>query len=263
MTSAGEVVVERTLYKDRKDEDGRCLSPMELALGIIGDFWTPRAAHQALWVVTQMTPRKSAELFGRIGSMTPSKSSLGRLPKVLAERWEGNREAFEAALRDGLEIPEGAVSIAVSLDGVLAPIDGANNATDVRAKAAAEGWVSKGPAGYREESCATVSFCDEKGDLLGAIRMARAPETKKATLEQMLTAETTASLARRPEARQGGRRCGGQLGVSLVGRAAVWRGGRRLLPRERASARGHRHGVRRRDARDAVPLRHAPRHAAR
>ena len=97
MTSAGEVVVERTLYKDRKDADGRCVSPMELALGIVGDFWTPRAAQQALWVVTQMTPRKSAELFERVGSMTPSKSSLGRLPKLLAERWEDNREVFEAA----------------------------------------------------------------------------------------------------------------------------------------------------------------------
>lgn len=91
------------------------------------------------------------------------------------------------------------VSIAVSLDGVLAPIDGANNATDVRAKVATEGWVSKAPAGYREASCATVSFCDEKGDLLGAIRMARAPETKKATLKQMLTADTSAILARRPD----------------------------------------------------------------
>lgn len=199
MTSAGEVVIERTLYKDRKDADGRCVSPMELALGIVGDFWTPRAAQQALWVVTQMTPKKSAELFERVGSMTPSKSSLGRLPKLLAERWEDNREAFEAALRDGLQIPEEAVSIAVSLDGVLAPIDGANSAPDVRAKAAAEGRVSKGPAGYREASCATVSFCDAKGDLLGAIRMARAPETKKATLKRMLTAETSAILARRPD----------------------------------------------------------------
>ncbi len=145
MTSAGEVVVERTLYKDRTDQDGRCVSPMELTLGIIGDFWTPRAAQQALWVVTQMTPRKSAELFERVGSMKPSKSSLGRLPKVVAERWEADRETFEATLRDGLQIPEGTVSIAVSLDGVLAPIDGANRPTDVRAKAAAEGWVSKGP----------------------------------------------------------------------------------------------------------------------
>ena len=39
--------------------------------------------------------------------------------------------------------------------------------------------MSKGPAGYREASCATISFCDEKGDMLGAIRIARAPEPKK------------------------------------------------------------------------------------
>jgi hypothetical protein len=199
MTSAGEVVVERTLYKDRRDEDGRCVSPMELTLGVIGDFWTPRAAQQALWVVTQMTPKKSEELFERVGSMTPSKSSLDRLPKLVAERWEENREAFEAALRDGLQIPEGTVSIAVSLDGVLAPIDGANSPTEVRAKATEEGRVSKGPAGYREASCATVSFCNDEGDLLGAVRMAHTPETKKATLKKMLTAETVAILRRRPD----------------------------------------------------------------
>jgi hypothetical protein len=198
-TAAGDVVVERTLYKDRSDADGRCVSPMELTLGIIGDFWTPRAAQQALWVVTQMTPKKGEELFERVGNMTPSTSSLGRLPKLIAERWEGDREAFERALRDGLAIPEGTVSIAVSLDGVLAPIDGANSAPEVRAKAAEEGRLSKGPAGYREASCATVAFCDAKGDLLGAVRMARAPETKKATLKQMLVDEVAAILLARPE----------------------------------------------------------------
>jgi hypothetical protein len=198
-TAAGDVVVERTLYKDRTDEDGRCVSPMELTLGIVGDFWTPRAAQQALWVATQMTPAKGEELFERVGNMTPSKSSIDRLPKVIAERWEGDRKAFERALREGLEIPEGTVSIAVSLDGVLAPIDGANSPTEVRAKAASEGRLSKGPAGYREASCATVSFCDVKGDLLGAIRVARAPEPKKVTLKQMLVDEIAAILLARPE----------------------------------------------------------------
>lgn len=198
-TAAGDVVVERTLYKDRTDEDGRCVSPMELTLGIIGDFWTPRAAQQALWVVTQMTPKKGEDLFERVGNMTPSKSSLDRLPKVIAERWEGDRKALERALREGLEIPEGTESIAVSLDGVLAPIDGGNSPTEVRAKAANEGRLSKGPAGYREASCATVSFCDEKGDLLGAIRLARAPEAKKVTLKQMLVDEVAAILRARPK----------------------------------------------------------------
>jgi hypothetical protein len=199
MTSAGEVVVERTLYKDRTDRDGRCVSPMELTLGIIGDFWTPRAAQQALWVVTQMTPKKGEELFERVGNMDPSKSSLDRLPKIVAEKWENNREAFERSLREGLVIPEGTVSIAVSLDGVLAPIDGGNSPTEIRSNAAIEGRVSKGPAGYREASCATVAFCDDKGDLISAVRMARAPEVKKATLKRMLAAEVSAILLARPE----------------------------------------------------------------
>jgi hypothetical protein len=199
VTSAGEVVVERTLYKDRTDAEGRSVSPMELTLGIVGDFWTPRAAKQALWIVTQMTPKKSAEFFKRTGNMTPSKSSLDRLPKRLSERWEGNREEFERALREGLEIPAGTVSIAVSIDGVLAPIDGGNVPRDVRAKAAEEGRTSKGPAGYREAGCATISFCDERGELLGAVRMARGPEPKKATLKQMLTAEVEAVRQVRPD----------------------------------------------------------------
>jgi hypothetical protein len=199
MTAAGEVVVERTLYKDRTDEEGRCISPMELTLGIVGDFWTPRAAQQALWVVTQMTPRKAEELFQRVGNMNPSKSSVGRLPKLLSERWEDRREEFEKALRDGLEIPKEAVSITVSLDGVLAPIDGGKSRAQVRAEAEAEGRVSQGPAGYREASCATVSFCDGNGDLLAAVRMARAPEAKKATLKEMLSAEVCTILTKRPD----------------------------------------------------------------
>ncbi len=198
MTAAGEVVVERTLYKDRSTDGGRCVSPMELTLGIVGDFWTPRAASQALWVVSQMTAKKSAELFERVGNMSPSKSSVDRLPKLLSKRWEEDREAFEQAIREGVEIPEGAVSIAVSLDGVLAPVEGGNHPRNVRSQAAREGRTSKGPAGYREVGCATVAFCDANGDLLSAIRMARAPESKKETLKEMLSAEVAAIMAKQP-----------------------------------------------------------------
>ena len=202
MTAAGEVTVERTLYKDRTDEDGRCVSPMELTVGVVGDFWTPRAAEQALWVVTQMTPKKGEELFARVGNMDPSKSSLDRLPKLIDAQWEEHREEFEQRLRDGLVIPEHTVTIAVSLDGVLAPIDGgAHSARGLRAEATGRDEVSKGPAGYREVGCATVSFCDSKGEMLGAIRFARAPETKKKTLKEMLAAEIAAILNARPELR--------------------------------------------------------------
>lgn len=200
LTAAGDVVVERTLYKDRADAAGRCVSPMELTLGVVGDFWTPRAAQQALWVVTQMTPGKAAELFDRLGGMTPSKTTLDQLPKRVAARWEGDRDRLEAALRGGLVVPDGAVSITVSLDGVLAPLEDLD-VTGARHAAAADGRLTKGPLGYREIGCATVSFCDDQGDLLGAVRFARAPEAHKTALKKSLAAEVTAILARRPALR--------------------------------------------------------------
>lgn len=196
MTSAGEVTVERWLYRDRDDDQARTVSPMELRLGIVDGFWTGKAAKAALWVVTQMTPKKAEELFERVGNMDPSKSSLDRLPKTLSARWEEDREAHEVVLRDAMVIPEGAVSVAVSLDGVLAPMEG-TQPVEKRNEAAAEGRVIKGPVGYREVGCATLSFCDAKGDLLGAVRLARAPEPNKRTLKTMLAAELGAALAKR------------------------------------------------------------------
>jgi len=199
VTTSGPVVVERWLYRERDNDAAKSVSPMELRLGIVGEFWSQKAAKAALWVVAQMTPQKAEELFKRTGSMTPSKSSLDRLPKIVSEDWEANRESYETALRDALVVPKEAVSVAVSIDGVLAPIDGGARPTDIRNAAAREGWTSKGPAGYREVGCATLSFCDKNGELLGAVRMARTPEPNKRTLKASLEAELWSVLRKNPK----------------------------------------------------------------
>lgn len=199
-TAAGPIRVERTLYKDRTDEGGRAISPMELRLGVVEGRWTPLAAQQAVWVVAQLTPLRAEELFARIGNMTPSKSSLDRLPKALSARWETERVQFEKALREGDVIPQHAVTVAVSLDGVLAPMrDG--DAQEKRKKTAEEGRLTRGPAGYREVGCGTLSFCDAKGDMISAVRIARMPETKKATLKRTLLSDVTAALSERTDLR--------------------------------------------------------------
>src|SRR5216110_2127897 len=102
MTAAGPVRVERTLYKDRTDEAEQAIVPMELRTGIVGGFWTPMAARQAAWVVSQLTPQAAEELFSRVGNMAPSKSSLDRLPKLLADRWNDDRNSFETTLREAM-----------------------------------------------------------------------------------------------------------------------------------------------------------------
>lgn len=199
MTACGEVEVERWLYKDRADPTAHALAALDLRLGIVEGFWTQRAAQQASWVVTQMTPKSAEALFERVGNMDPSKSSLDRLPKALGERWEAEREAYEQVLREAVVVPEGTRSVAVSIDGVLAPIDGGNRPTDVRRAAASDGRLCKGPVGYREVGCATLGFCDEKGDLISAIRFGRGPESKKLGLKATLAKDLAHVLALRPD----------------------------------------------------------------
>jgi hypothetical protein len=197
MTAAGVVEVERTLFRDRSDPYTRTIAALDAKVGIIDGFWTPLAAQQASWVVSQLSPQQGAELLERMGNMAPSKASLDRLPKELHERFEMDAETFETALREGTEVPQDTASIAVSVDGVLVPMkDG--DAQSTRARAAEAGKLTKGPAGYREAGCATVSFCDAKGEMISAIRFGRMPEHKKERLKELLTAQVNHIVEREP-----------------------------------------------------------------
>ena len=194
-SAAGPVTVMRTLYRAGQ---GKAVVPRELRAGIVEGHWTPLAARQASFLVAQLTPRECAETLRELGNMAPSKSSLDRLPKGLSARWEADREHYEAALRERLSVPQEATSMAVSLDGVMVPMkDGAREAK--RAEARAQGRRTKGPAGYQEVGCATLSFYDAAGERLDTLRFARMPESMKATLKTTLAAEVHAVLAKRPE----------------------------------------------------------------
>lgn len=198
MTIAGEVVVERTLYRPRDDASSPALCALDKEVGIVDGFMTPEAAALALYVVAELTPRSAEQLFKRVGNMNPSKSTLGRLAQHVSSTWEENREAFEEGLRAATAIPQGACSVAVSLDGVMAPMkDG--DGPKKRERTANEGRLTRGPAGHREVGCATLSFCDADGDVMSAIRFARAPEANKATLKQMLEAELRVVRDLRPD----------------------------------------------------------------
>ena len=130
--------VTRSLY--RHPQGGRAVCPLELRAGIIEGSWTPLAAKQATWVVAHLTPQEGEELFDLLGNMTPSKSTLDRLPKALRVHWEAQRPQFEATLRHQEAIPHEAVTMAVSLDGVMAPMkDGQRHAKRPQARAQGQG----------------------------------------------------------------------------------------------------------------------------
>jgi hypothetical protein len=88
--------------------------------------------------------------------------------------------------------------MAVSLAGVRAPMqEGPRQAK--RTPARATGQAPSGPAGSQEVGCATVSYDERHGERRCPRRMARMPETTKATLKRPLTAEGMGALVQRPD----------------------------------------------------------------
>lgn len=197
LTAAGTVHVERNLYANRSG-GGRALCPLEQRAGIIRGYWTPRAAQLATWMTAHLAPGEAEQLFGRLGGMTPSRSTIDRLPKHLSERWERNRAEFEPRLGVAEAVPPDAVVVAASLDGVMVPMKGGQR-KEKRTAAAAAGKHMRGPAGYGEAACATLTVYDDEQAPLHTIRMGRMPEPKKAAIKGMLQAELTAVVADRPE----------------------------------------------------------------
>lgn len=199
MTAAGPVSVLRHRYR-AVGTNGPSECPLELRAGIVEGFFTPLAARMGLWAVTHLTPAESESLFRELGGMRPSRSTLDRLPKGLSQMWEARRSQWESALRAQEEMVVGAAVLAVSLDGVMAPMkDGQRESR--REQSRQEGKHTRGPAGYREVGCGSVSHYDAHGERLRTVRHARMPQPKKRTLKSQLASEVAHALAQQPQLR--------------------------------------------------------------
>jgi hypothetical protein len=199
MTVAGPVKVLRQRYR-AAGTNGASECPLELRAGIVEGFFTPLAARMGLWVVTHLTPAEGERLFHELGGMSPSRSSLDRLPKAIDAKWEHHRVHWESQLREQEPLLAQASVLAVSLDGVMAPMkDGQRE--DKRSQSRQEGKRTRGPAGFREVGCGTLSHYDGQGERLRTVRQARMPEPKKRTLKRQLVAEVQYALKSQPQLR--------------------------------------------------------------
>ena len=174
ISAAGPVKVERSLYR----AEGQCICPLELQAGIIEDYWTPSAARLGCYVTAQLSPYQGEKLFKDFGQLQPSKSALSRLSTQLGETWESEQTQLEQLFCANITLPEKAVTVSASLDGIMIPLN----------KAAANGYQApelgdnpsqqekndyqeqKAKAFYRQASCAAINFYDEEGERLKTVR---------------------------------------------------------------------------------------------
>lgn len=184
-SASGPITVERYLYHAEGDSR-TTICPLELRAGLIEGAWTQLAGEQMAFVVALLTAANAEKLLAKMGNMSPSRSSLERLPKKLSDHWEAHRCEWEQQVR-AVEVPPVAVAVvALSLDGVMVPMK-TQKASDAAPQK--PGRRSKGPEGYREASAATISLFDAAGERLQTKRWSRMPEAKKVTLHQQLRDE--------------------------------------------------------------------------
>jgi len=193
LSAAGPLRVERHLYRPA-GRGSKSICPLELRAGIIGGYWTPRAARQGAFALAHLTPGDSEALFAELGGMRPSRPSLDRLPKVLSAHWDVHRQEWEAALRTGETMPQTATVIAISVDGVTIRM----KSDEPQVKRDQPGKHASGPAGQREAGCGTVVLYDAEGERLQTVRYRRMPEKRKATLQQQLETEAKRVLNLQP-----------------------------------------------------------------
>lgn len=196
LSGAGPVTVVRHLYRP-VGRGSKSICPLELRAGIVAGYFTPRAARQAAFVTAQLTPGESESLFAELEGMRPSRASLDRLPKTLSAHWEQYRQEGEVTLREQETVPAEAMIMAISVDGVMAPMKA--GAAKRNAKQAEPGKHSSGPTGNREIGCGTVVLYDADGKRMQTLRYGRMPERQKASLQQQLYAEAASIVAIRPD----------------------------------------------------------------
>lgn len=213
-TLFGWVTIERSVYQ--QSGRGRVAVPMELRLGIVEQAYTPRVARIVTRATAVMTDEEAAALLVEIGVAQVSKSSVSRVSRAMAARYEQARPVIEASLRSHEGIPRGATTIQVALDGVMVPQDGEHAKPRGRASstpAPPRHEVRYGPSSvetpashdgtngrsWHEASVGTVAFFDEDGNRLHTIYHARMPEPRKATLVNELRDELMSVLAEVPD----------------------------------------------------------------
>jgi hypothetical protein len=214
VSTFGEITMPRSTYA--RSGGGRLAVVLDLRLGIVEGRYTPQMASVMARSVAVLPEEEAVSLLTDTGMAPVSKSTLHRVPRAMAARYEVKREQIQDEVREGDEVPDAAVTVQASLDGVMVPQDGEY--------AKARGRPTEAPHGPRHEAryapmptavpipddgregrtwheagVGTVSFWDKDGEHLKTLYVARMPESGKGTLADEVEEELTVVLRQRPD----------------------------------------------------------------
>jgi hypothetical protein len=209
----GPVEPERGVFQ--RSGRGRVAVPMELRTGIVEGAYTPRLARIMSRAVALMTAEEAEGFLGEVGVAKMSVSTLHRVPRAMAARYEAHRVEIEPAVRQADPIPVGTVTIQVALDGVMVPQDGEHarprgRKTDSPDPPRHEQRYGESPVvatadhdsslgrAWHEAGVGTIAFYDAEGERLKTTYLGEMPVAEKAVLVRRLTEEALSVVAEQP-----------------------------------------------------------------
>ena len=191
-TVAGEVKIERSLYRRCGVRNDATVDMISVRTGAIGDGWLPQAARGMSHLLSKETSRDAEKTVRELGRLPYSRSSFETAGHLVGAEFVRHRAEIEDALIAGYAIPETARSVSIAIDRVSVPMEEPRKRPVGRPRKDAP----KKPCEvvYRMAYCATLTMHDAKGEALHTIRHGRMPSGDPDALADQLDSDLRALL---------------------------------------------------------------------
>ena len=186
----GKVEYWRSLY--RNSTSGNSICPTDASLALLAGRMTCPAGKMATRLVGEMPIRTAKDVFDGFGGESPAVSPWQKLSRMVDWSWRNVSVEALSDIRRNADIPEGASSVVLSLDGVYVLLRPGEHPIGMTVD---DGHKSN----WREASCGTVTFLGDEVAPLHTISSGWMPEHLKGTLKIWLSDAFEAIMRKRPD----------------------------------------------------------------
>jgi hypothetical protein len=195
-TQAGEVEVERSLYRQVGVRNGPTVDSVSLRAGCVADGWLPEAAQAMAHLLACGTSREAEATARALRRLPFSRSSFERVGHEVGTLYGQARPRVEAALAEGLQVPEGTRSASVSVDRIAVPMEEPKQRPVGRpSKGAPKRPVTRA---WRMAYVGCLTLHGSQGEALSSVRYGRMPQQDAEDMASRLARDVQVLLTQAP-----------------------------------------------------------------